>query len=250
MNELKIFTNSEFGDIRTTVINNEPYLMLNDVCEILGIGNPSQAKTRLKENGVVSNEVIDSMGRSQQATFINESNLYKLIFQSRKPEAEKFSDWVTEDVVPSIRRHGAYMTPQTLEEMLLNPDAMIKTLQALKEEQIKRQQLEIRNFTLTVENQIMKPKAEYFDDLVDRNLLTNFRETAKMLKIGERKFIQFLLDKKYLYRNAKGTLLPFAGKNNGIFEIKECKNDKTEWAGPQTLITPKGRETFRLLCMN
>ena len=250
MNELKIFTNSEFGDIRTTVINNEPYLMLNDVCRVLDINNPSKAKTRLKEDGLTTSEVIDSMGRTQQATFINESNLYKLIFQSRKPEAEKFSDWITGEVIPSIRKHGAYMTPQTLEEMLLNPDAMIKTLQALKEEQIKRQQLEIRNSTLTVENQVMKPKAEYFDDLVDRNLLTNFRDTAKMLKIGERKFIQFLLDKKYLYRNTKGTLLPFAGKNNSLFEIKECKNDKTEWAGPQTLITPKGRETFRLLCMN
>lgn len=83
--------------------------MLSDVCQVLDIGNPSKAKTRLKEDGVTSSEVIDNLGRTQQATFINESNLYKLVFQSRKPEAEKFSDWVTHDVIPSIRKHGAYI---------------------------------------------------------------------------------------------------------------------------------------------
>ena len=100
---------------------------------------------------------------------------------------------------------------------------------------------------MTVDNQIMKPKAEYFDELVDRNLLTNFRETAKQLEVGEREFIRFLLDKKFIYRDKKGKLLPYADKNNGLFEIKECYNEKTQWSGTQTLVTPKGRETFRLL---
>ena len=89
MQKLQIFKNNEFGEVRTKVINNEPYFSLNDVCRILEINNPSQAKTRLNKDGVISNEVIDSMGRTQQANFINESNLYKLIFQSRKTEAEK-----------------------------------------------------------------------------------------------------------------------------------------------------------------
>ncbi|MGS7182772.1 phage antirepressor KilAC domain-containing protein [Streptococcus pyogenes] len=100
---------------------------------------------------------------------------------------------------------------------------------------------------MSVENMVMKPKADYFDDLVDRNLLTSFRETAKQLKVKERRFIQFLLDKKYVYRDKKGKLMPFADKNNGLFEVKESVNEKTNWAGTQTLITPKGRETFRLL---
>lgn len=100
---------------------------------------------------------------------------------------------------------------------------------------------------LKVENQIMKPKADYFDELVERNLLTNFRDTAKQLGIKQRDFVNFLLEKKYLYRDKSGKLLPYADKNNGLFELKECFNDATNWAGTQTLITPKGRETFRLL---
>ena len=105
---------------------------------------------------------------------------------------------------------------------------------------------EARISALTVDNQIMKPKADYFDELVDRKLLTNFRETAKQLNVKQRDFVQFLLDKKYLYRGSRGKLLPYADKNNGLFEVKECFNDKTQWSGTQTLITPKGRETFRL----
>lgn len=109
--------------------------------------------------------------------------------------------------------------------------------------------LKLTNSQLTVENQIMQPKADYFDELVDRNLLTSFRETAKQLDIKEKEFISFLLEKKYIYRDKKGKLMPYADKNKGLFEIKETFNEKTQWSGTQTLITPKGRETFRLLCM-
>lgn len=101
--------------------------------------------------------------------------------------------------------------------------------------------------SLTVETQVMLPKAEYFDELVDRNLLTNFRETAKQLNIPPKKFVAFLLEKKYIYRDQRGKLMPYAEKNNGLFEVKECFNEKTQWSGTQTLVTPKGRETFRLL---
>ena len=107
--------------------------------------------------------------------------------------------------------------------------------------------LEAANSELTVQKQIMQPKADYFDVLVDRNLLTNFRETAKQLSIKERVFVGFLLDHKYIYRDKRGKLMPYAEKNNGLFEMKECVNEKTGWGGTQTLITPKGRETFRLL---
>lgn len=107
--------------------------------------------------------------------------------------------------------------------------------------------LSAENSALTVDKQIMQPKADYFDELVDRNLLTSFRETANQLEIKERQFISFLLDKKYIYRDKKGKIMPYADKNNGLFELKECFNEKTQWSGTQTLITPKGRETFRLL---
>ena len=101
---------------------------------------------------------------------------------------------------------------------------------------------------LTAQNQIMQPKAEYFDELVARNLLTNFRETAKELGIKEKDFIGWLLDHKYVYRDQKNKLMPYAAKNTGLFEVKEGKGRHNDWAGTQTLITPKGRETFRLLC--
>lgn len=107
--------------------------------------------------------------------------------------------------------------------------------------------LKLTNSQLTVENQIMRPKADYFDELVDRNLLTSFRETAKQLDTKEKEFIAFLLEKRYIYRDKKGKLMPYADKNKGLFEIKETFNEKTQWSGTQTLITPKGRETFRML---
>lgn len=93
----------------------------------------------------------------------------------------------------------------------------------------------------------MQPKADYFDELVERNTLTNFRETAKELGIPPKKFVNFLLDKKYIYRDKKGKLQPHEAKNNGLFEVKETFNEKTQWSGSQTLVTPKDRETFRLL---
>lgn len=107
--------------------------------------------------------------------------------------------------------------------------------------------LEADNSKLTVQKQIMQPKAEYFDELVNRNLLTNFRDTAKQLGLKEKAFISFLIDHKYIYRDKRGNLKPMAGKSDGLFEVKESYNEKTQWSGTQTLITPKGRETFRLL---
>lgn len=185
----------------------------------------------------------------QEMTIINESGLYSLVLSSKLPTAKKFKRWVTAEVLPSIRKHGGYLTPETLEEAILNPDTMIRLCTALKDEQDKRKALEVTNSALTVENQIMAPKADYFDALVDRNLLTNLRETAKQLDIPPKKFVEFLLEKKYLYRDKRGKLLPYAEKNNGLFEVKECFNEKTQWSGTQTLVTPKGRETFRLLYM-
>ena len=247
-NEIKIFENREFGKIRVQEINNEAWFCLKDVCEVLNINNVSQLKTRLKNDGVITNEVIDNLGRVQEATFINESNLYKVIFQSRKKEAEKFTDWVTSEVLPSIRKTGGYIAGEKeMTEDELIAQALIVVNRKLEEKTKEHEALKLDNSKLAVQNQIMQPKAEYFDDLVDRNLLTSFRETAKELKIKEKAFIKFLLDNKYIFRNKKGKLEPYANKNDGLFELKETKNEKTNWTGTQTLITPKGRETFKLL---
>lgn len=132
-----------------------------------------------------------------------------------------------------------------IEESWNSPEMVMSRALKMAENQIKK--LTVINSQLTVDNTIMKPKADYFDELVDRNLFTNFRETAKQLEVGEKKFIKFLIEHKYVYRDKRGKLMPYADKNKGLFELKETFNEKTSWKGTQTLITPKGRETFRLL---
>lgn len=117
-------------------------------------------------------------------------------------------------------------------------------------EKVMARALRIANRTiddLKTQNAVLQPKAEYFDCLVERNTLTSFRETAKELGIPPKKFVQFLVDGKYLYRDGKGKLMPYEEKNDGLFKVKECCNEKNQWSGVQTLVTPRGRETFRLL---
>ena len=238
MNELQIFSNPALGEIRVTDQNGEPWFVAADVCRALDIGNPTQAIVRLDsdESTLISNE-------GREMNIISEPGLYALVLGSRKPEAKAFKRWVTHEVIPSIRRTGGYIAGA---ESMTPEELMAKALTVAQKTLADR---EARLSVLTVENQIMQPKAEYFDELVDRNLLTNFRETAKQLGVPPKKFVQFLLDKKYVYRDKRGKLMPYEDKNKGLFEIKEQFNEKTQWAGTQTLVTPKGRETFRLLCL-
>ena len=133
----------------------------------------------------------------------------------------------------------------TDEELLAR--ALTMASEKLKQRDARIAELAVQNSELTVRNQIMQLKADYFDEIVSHNLLTNFRETAKQLQIKEKAFVGFLIDHKYIYRDKRGKLMPYAEKNNGLFEMKECVKEKTGWGGTQTLITPKGRETFRLL---
>lgn len=240
MNEIKIFENTEFGRVRSLMINDEPYFIGKDVAEILGYSNTRDAiykHVHEEDKGVAK---CDTLGGNQELTVINESGLYALIFGSKLPKAKEFKHWVTSEILPSIRKHGAYMTDDTLEKALLNPDFLIQLANQLKEEKA-------LNSKLAVDNQIMKPKADYFDELVERNTLTNFTETAKQLGIQRKQLISFLMEKKYLYRDKKGKLLPYERKNKGYFEIKESFNNKTDWSGVQTLITPRGREAFKLM---
>lgn len=248
MNELMIFNNPEFGEVRTIEENGKVLFCGSDIAKALGYKRPNDAISA-HCRGTVKRRITDSIGRDQEMNFIPEGDIYRLAAKSELPGAERFESWIFDEVLPTIRKHGTYMTPETLEQAILNPDTIIKIATALKEEQDKRKALEAANSALTVQNTIMQPKAEYFDELVDRNLLTSFRETAKQLEIKEKDFIRFLIDKKYIYRDKKGKLMPYAEKNNGLFEVKECFNDKTKWSGTQTLITPKGRENFRLLCL-
>lgn len=133
-----------------------------------------------------------------------------------------------------------------VEEAWNSPEMVMKRALEIANSRVK--ELQINVASLTVDNEIMRPKAEYFDELVDRNLLTNIRDTAKELKIKQSEFVKFLLDKKYLYRDKSGKLLPYAKHADaGLFELKEFVNEKTGFHSTQTLVTPKGKETFRLL---
>ena len=248
MNNIEIFKSTEFGEVRTLTIDDKPYFVGKDVAEILGYTNPTKAmQDHVDEEDMTFNETL-KLSRQAGAWLINESGLYSLILSSKIPTAKKFKHWITAEVIPSIRKHGAYMTEQTIEQALTNPDFLIQLATQLKTEKEKNKSLEVKVSALTVDNQIMQPKAEYFDELVDRNLLTNIRDTAKELKVKQKDFVNFLIEKKYLYRDKSGKLLPYAKHTEtGLFELKEFINDKTGFSSTQTLITPKGKETFRLL---
>lgn len=248
MNNLQIFENERFGRVRTIEQNGEPWFIARDVCECLSIGKYRDAVSRLEEDERGSVE-MDTPGGRQSLSAVNEYGLYSLVLSSRKPEAKEFKRWITHEVIPAIRKTGGYISgAKEMSDEEIMAKALLIGKRTIEQQQLRIQNLEVTNSELTVSNTIMRPKADYFDGLVDRNLLTNFRETAKQLGIGQKAFVNFLLEKKYVYRDKKGKLMPYAGKGDGLFEVKECFNEKTAWSGVQVLITPKGREVFRLLC--
>lgn len=247
-NKIIAFTNPEFGEVRTLNIENEPWFVAADVCKALEIGNPTDAMRRLDadERTLVS---IEGASNGLSVNAVNEPGLYTLVLGSRKPEAKAFKRWITHDVIPSIRKNGGYIVGQeTLSPKELMAKALLVAQKTIEEKDALLSRTSVELSAAKVENEIMRPKAGYFDEVVDRNLLTNFRETAKELGIKPKSFVNFLIEKKYIYRDKRGKLLPYEDKNDGLFEVKECFNEKTQWAGTQTLVTPKGRETFRLLC--
>lgn len=171
-NELMVFQNQEFGEIRSIMIEGEPWFVGKEVAEKLGYSNTRDALVRHiaeEDKGVVKH---DTLGGVQDLTIINESGLYSLILSSKLPNAKKFKKWVTGEVLPSIRKHGAYLTPDKVEEVLLNPDTIIKIAQNLKEEQEKRRQLEI-------ENNELKPKANYCEQVLQSESAVVTTQIAK-----------------------------------------------------------------------
>ena len=247
--EIKIFKNPQFGAIRTTEKDGEPWFVGKDVADTLGYQNGSRDINRHVDDEDRHKVMLFDGKQLKETIVINESGLYSLILSSKLPTAKAFKRWVTSEVLPSIRKTGGYLEGQ---ESMSDADLLAKALlvaQRQIEQRDKRiKEVQAANSDLTVKNQIMQPKADYFDELVDRNLLTNFRDTAKQLGVKQNTFVKFLLDRKYLYRDKHGNLKPYAAHaTNGLFEVRESVNEKTGWAGTQTLVTPKGRETFRLL---
>lgn len=236
MNNLQTFSFNN-QPVRTVQLNNQPYFNLKDVCEILEIGNPSQLKTRLKEDGVITNEVIDSLGRHQQANFINESNLYKTIFQSRKEEAEQFTEWVTSEVLPAIRKHGAYATPETIEQMINNPDFTIQLLTELKKE---RESVNL--LAATVKE--YEPKVSYYDKILKNKSLMNTTVIAQDYGMSASAFNKKLHELRIQHKVGDQWILYIEHQGNGyvhsdpfIFTDKDGNNHITQ----TTKWTQKGR---------
>lgn len=231
MDNLQIFKNENFGEIRTVIIDTEPMFCLADVCKALEISNPSKVAQRLDEDERTKLE----LGRAGETNFITESGLYAVVLRSDKPNARSFRKWVTSEVLPSIRKNGGYLAGRENDP----PEVVIAKALVVAQNVIKQNEQRIAELT---------PKADYFDALVDRNLLTNLRDTAKELGIKQKQFIKWLEEKRFIYRDMRNDIKPFAPYITGdkkYFEIKEWQAGYT--SGTQTLVTPRGREAFRLL---
>ncbi|MEG1256870.1 phage antirepressor [Clostridium sp.] len=237
MNNIEIFNNEYFGDIRVFQNYGQPWFCLTDVCKILDIKNVSDCKSRLNKDGVVTADTMDNLGRTQQANFINESNLYKVIFQSRKSEAEKFTEWVTNDVLPSIRKHGMYVK----DELLDNPDLLIAAVTRLKEEKAARLEAEKKI-------EALKPKAEFYDDVAGSKDSIEMGHVAKVLGIkglGRNKLFDLLRQAKVLDRSN----IPYQSYvDRGYFRVLEQKyvvpNGETK-INIKTMVFQKGVDYIR-----
>ena len=234
MNDLQIFENSEFGKIRTITKDNEPMFCLADVCKALELTNSRSVADRLEDDERCK---LD-LPRQGETWFVTESGLYAVILRSDKPNAKKFRKWVTGEVLPSIRKNGGYIANQenlTPEQIVANALVVAQNIITQKDKQIEE----------------MTPKANYFDALVDKKLNTNIRDTAKELGVGEKAFVSFLIEKGYVFRQGKHRKLrpyaKYAESGNGLFVLKDKHNEKNGWTGQQMYVTPKGKETFRLL---
>lgn len=216
-NKLQIFKNSEFGEIRVIEINNEPWFVAADICKVLDIKNVTQAINRLDED----ERSMFNIGRQGETNIVNEYGLYNLILASRKPETKKFKRWITHEVIPSIRKHGAYMTPEVIEKTLTNPDFIIQLATRLKNEQHKR---------LEAERQIQlnEPKVLFADSVAASETTILVGELAKLLKqngieTGQNRLFKWLRNNGYLIKR-KGTDYNMPTQYSmqlGLFEIRE-----------------------------
>ncbi|AVO02339.1 phage antirepressor [Staphylococcus simulans] len=160
MQDLKVFQNSQFGDLEILTIDNKEYFPAIKVAEVLGYTNPRDAISRhTKKRGVVKHDVIDSLGRKQVKKFIDEGNLYRLISRSKLPQAEQFEEWIFDEVLPAIRKHGIYATDSVIEQTIQNPDYIITVLTEYKKEKE-------QNLLLQQEIGELKPKADYVDEIL------------------------------------------------------------------------------------
>lgn len=247
MADLQIFENEQFGQVRSIQINNEPYFVGKDVAEILGYSNTPKAIRDHIDNEDKLTERIVLSGQNRETILINESGLYSLILSSKLPKAKEFKHWVTSEVLPSIRRHGAYMTADTIDKVLQDPDFGIRLLSELKSEREERRRLE-------AEAEKNQPKVLFADSVSASHTSILIGELAKLIKqngvdIGQKRLFEWLRNNGYLIKR-KGTDRNMPTQKSmemGLFEVKETAishSDGHTSVSKTTKVTGKGQVYF------
>ena len=246
MNKLEIFKNPKFGDVRVIEIQNEPWFVGKDVAEILGYSNSRDALKKHVDEEDKGVAKCDTPSGSQEMTVINESGLYSLVLSSKLPTARGFKHWITSEVIPSIRKHGAYMTGETLEQALLSPDFLIRLATQLKTE---------REARLAAEKQIEldRPKVVFADavNVSEDGMLVGM--LAKLLHqngvdIGQKRLFKWLRDNGYLMKTGADMNMPTQrAREMKLFKVKErtiSNPDGSVRLTRTTLVSGKGQEYF------
>lgn len=238
-NGLQVFTNKQFGQVRTINHNGEPWFVAADVCKALEIANPSVAIDRIDED----ERAKFNLGRQGEGYAVNEPGLYSLVLGSRKPEAKAFKRWITHEVIPAIRRHGVYAAPDTLEQMLKDPDSMIKILQTLKEERAARLDAEEKN-------RANAPKVLFADSVAQAENEILIGELAKLLRqngveTGQNRLYDQLRRDGFIMKNS--TIPTQRAMELGIFRVIErsiTQPNGTTRVTKTTKVTGKGQIYF------
>lgn len=237
MNDIIIYKNEQFGEIRTMERDGEIWFVGKDVAEVLGYSNPQRAIRDHVDAEDKGMNVLVTPGGKQKLSIINESGLYSLILSSKLPTAKEFKRWVTSEILPSVRKNGGYIAGQ---EEMSGEELMARAI-LFAERKIKEQAEQIA---------LMEPKAAYFDRVAESKGSLCFRDTAKAFGVKEKEFIQFLLDHKLVYRNSHRRLVPYSEKReHKWFEVSEFTYTKgTETTtSVQTKITPLGRQKIHAM---
>ena len=246
MNDLQIFSSEEFGEIRTAVVNDEPMFCLSDICKSLGLSQPSKVKERLNEKGVRTIPTLTS-GGEQNLLYINEPNLYKAIFQSRKESAERFTEWVTSEVLPSIRKNGGYIAGQ---ETLSDEELLSKALM------VAQRKIDEKNELIAMQDsriQEMRPKEIFADAVSASHTSILIGDLAKLIcqngyQIGQKRLFEWMRNKGYLIKFGASKNMPMQRYiEQGLFEVKESNVQNPDGSvriTKTTKVTGKGQVYF------
>ena len=244
MNNLQIFENNEFGEIRIKNNDGEIWFVVADICKILEIGNPSDAARRINNRWADKIEVPHSQSKTKniKVNAVTEPGLYKLVFRSRKEEAEKFTDWIAEEVLPSIRKTGIYATDETIDKILADPDFGIKLLSQLKEERKEKQKLVGKINDL-------KPKADYTDTILKNKGLVTITQIAKDYGMSGRKMNELLHDLGVQYKQS-GQWLLYADHQGEGYTHSETIDITRSDGRPDVVMNTKWTQKGRLFLYN